>query len=336
MGISRDRTDPDQSGYSLANLADLIIRCLEAVAPASVVEVGAFQGDLTRELLDWAATSGTSTSIAAIDPVPPDDLLKLAAQRPELELIRETSHEALAVMPVPDAIILDGDHNYYTLSEELRLIGERAPGSRLPLLILHDVGWPHARRDTYYEPDRIPAEHRQPLAHQAALSPGEPGLAASGLPFEWVARREGGARNGVLTAIEDFVRGREGLRLATVPAFFGMGVLWHRDAPWADAVAEVIEPFDRNPLLERLEANRVGHLAVRYGQARELKELRRRDALSQEVLRGLIASKAFALAGRLSRLRQPSSAISWRDQVKRALGEQSGQAKPRGDNGLRS
>ena len=32
-------------------------------------------------------------------------------------------------IPLPDAVIVDGDHNYYTVSEELRLIGERAPGA---------------------------------------------------------------------------------------------------------------------------------------------------------------------------------------------------------------
>ena len=31
---------------------------------------------------------------------------------------------------------------------------------------------------------------------------------------------------------------REGLRLAIVPAFFGFGLIWHEDAPWAGAVAE--------------------------------------------------------------------------------------------------
>ena len=63
----------------------------------------------------------------AVDPEPQPDLRELAAAHPELELVEATSHEALARAPDADAIIIDGDHNYYTLSEELRLIGERAP-----------------------------------------------------------------------------------------------------------------------------------------------------------------------------------------------------------------
>ena len=75
----------------------------------------------------------------------------------------------------------------------------------MPLLILHDIGWPLARRDAYYAPERIPAEHRQPLAHNTFLLPDEPGTADEGMPFACVAAREGGPRNGILTAVEDFL-----------------------------------------------------------------------------------------------------------------------------------
>ncbi len=132
-----------------------------------------------------------------------------------------------------DAVIIDGDHNYYTVSEELRLIEESAREATLPLIALHDVCWPHARRDTYYAPERIPPEQRQPLARDAMVAPGEPGVASSGLRYAWAAEREGGPRNGVLTAIEDFMGEREGLRLALVPAYFGLGLLWAEEAPWA-------------------------------------------------------------------------------------------------------
>ncbi len=80
----------------------------------------------------------------AIDPTPHPDLEQLERERDDLELIRETSHEALVHIPLTDAIILDGDHNYYTLSEELRIIlsGSSAEQRQMPLLLLHDVGLP--------------------------------------------------------------------------------------------------------------------------------------------------------------------------------------------------
>ena len=120
-------------------------------------------------------------------------------------------------------MIIDGDHNYYTVSEELRLIDERAPGAR-PLLMLHDVGWPHGRRDAYWTPERIPEEHRQPMVERPFIFPGEPGVVDAGMPMYAAAEREGGAGNGVLTALEDFLDRRGDLRLAVLPPFFGFAV----------------------------------------------------------------------------------------------------------------
>ena len=183
----------------------------------------------------------------AIDPTPHAQLVELSEKRPELDLIREGSHEALRHIPLPDAVIIDGDHNYYTVSDELRLIDEMVAGGKFPLLMLHDVGWPHGRRDAYWQPDRIPAEHRQPIIERPFIFPGDPGVVESGMPMYAAAEREGGARNGVLTALEDFLDRREDLRLAILAPFFGFAVVWHPDAPWAPALAGFLEPWDRNP-----------------------------------------------------------------------------------------
>jgi hypothetical protein len=318
---------PAHVGYSLANVRELLFGCLEAAGPSSVLEVGAFRGELTRELLEWAA--GRETRVAAIDPAPEPQLVELSERHPELELIRKTSQRALREIPPAEAVIIDGDHNYHTVSEELRLIDERAEAGGFPLVMFHDVAWPHARRDAYYDPERIPAEHRQPLAHEAAVAPGEPGIADAGIHYEWVAQREGGPRNGVLTAIEDFASGRQNLRLAVVPAFFGFGVVWSRDAPWAAAITEIVGPWDRNPLLARLEANRVAHLvdrrhlaALRERQAhleRQLDTLRGRLARHEQLLSRMLGSRAFGVAEWLSRLNQLGEPMFSREELRRAL-----------------
>lgn len=261
-------TDPDENAASLSNLAEVLFGCLDAIEAKTVAEIGAFHGKSTNEMLDWAARNGAR--LIAIDPEPQPALVEIAEQRPELEFVAATSHEALPQLPDCDAIIIDGDHNYFTLSEELRLIDERWPGQAMPLLLLHDIGWPLARRDAYYVPERIPEDQRQPLAHDTYLAPGEPGTLEEGMPFACVAAREGGPRNGTLTAIEDFLSGHEELRFAKVPAFFGFGVIWHAGAPWAGAVATAVAPWDGNPMLERLEANRVLHMAERYKMTRRL------------------------------------------------------------------
>jgi hypothetical protein len=290
-------TDPGRWGHSLANLAEIVVACLDAAQVRSIVELGAYAGDLTVLLADWAA--GAGARVWAVDPSPQDRLVRLAAERPDVELVRETSIAALPSMARADAVVIDGDHNYFTVSEELRLVA----GDDLPLVLLHDVGWPHGRRDDYYAPDLIPAEHRQPIAAGGGLFPGEPGITPGALPYRAAAAREGGPRNGVLTAVEDFVAESDGVQLAIVPAFFGLGVLWRRDAPWADALAAVLAPWDRNPLLARLERNRVFHLASAHVALTEAAVARQRSARRDALLRRLLDSSAFMVAERLSRLR---------------------------------
>jgi Methyltransferase domain len=315
--------DPQRWGVSLAQSAEIMLPCLDVAGARSVVEVGAFAGDLTRVLVAWAA--GAGARVAAVDPAPQPGLEALAREHPQLELIRETSLDALPRIPLPDAVVIDGDHNYWTVSEELRLIGERAAGAALPLLLFHDVCWPHGRRDDYFDPRQIPEDHRHPLAGDAGgLAPGEPGLTRGGLPYPRSAAREGGERNGVLTAIEDFVAGRDDLRLAVVPVFFGFGVVWQHDAPWSGAVAAILDPLDRNPVLERLEANRVQHLAAGHARLVDLWEANERRARHEALLRRLLDSSAFGVAERLSRLRRragvatEASVIS-KDEIRRAL-----------------
>ena len=129
--------------------------------------------------------------MTAIEPAPISDLLELVDEYPDLEVVEETSLEALEHLPIADAIVLDGDHNYYTLSNELRLIAERAPDGQMPLLVFHDVCWPLARRDQYAAPERIPAEHRHPYGEDIKLVPGQPGHRGAGAPLR-VGRAGGG------------------------------------------------------------------------------------------------------------------------------------------------
>jgi hypothetical protein len=147
------------------------------------------------------------------------------------------------------------------------------------------------------------------------------GIDPGGLPYRHPAAREGGPRNGVLTAIEDFVEARDGLRLAVVPAFFGLGVVWHTDAPWAAPVDELVAPWDRNPLLERLEANRVKHLASLHRQHVLVAELRERMAQQEAVLRKLLESRTFAVGQLLSRLRQGGEPAYSKDEIRAVLGD---------------
>jgi Methyltransferase domain len=309
--------DEGRLGASLVNLAEVLLPCMDAAAVRSVAEIGAYAGDLTELLLDRA--NGLDGQVVGIDPEPQKELEDLAEARDDLVLIRDTSHNALRRIELPEAVIIDGDHNYYTVSEELRLVRERGPGADLPLLLLHDVCWPHGRRDDYFAPERIPEECRQQTVEWGGLFPGEPGIHAEGMPYHWPAAREGGPRNGVLTAVEDFVASDDRLRLAVVPAFFGLGIVWHADAPWADAVGQVVAPWDRNPLLERLETNRVRHLAAARFMIVRAEFESEREARKDELLRRTLGSRTFALAQQISRVRGRGRAAFSEADVRRAL-----------------
>lgn len=322
FGLNPYENDPGAWGASLINNAEMLLGCLDAVRARSVIEIGAYAGDLTRLLLLWAEREGAR--IVAVDPSPKPELEQLARERKELELVRETSLQALVQLEVADAVIVDGDHNYYTVSEELRRIEQRSEqsGVELPLLMLHDVGWPHGRRDDYFDPGQIPAEHRQPIAPGGGLYPGIPGTRPGGLPYPWPAAEEGGARNGVLTAIEDFVSQRPRLRLAIFPAFYGLGIVFRREAGYAGELARLLDPWDCNPLLERLERNRVLHLASSHVQLSLALDAERRLVREHELLEGMLASRAFAAAELFLRVRQRGKPAFSREQIRQVMGKE--------------
>jgi len=315
-------SDPGQWGASLINNAEVMVACLDAAGVQSVAEVGAYAGDLTRYLLDWAR--GGEARVWAVDPSPQPELVALDEERDDLTLVRATSHDALREMPLLDAYVIDGDHNYWTVSEEIRLITAQVSDGPAPLLLFHDVGWPHGRRDDYYAPEQVPAEYRQPTVEGGGLFPGISEPRPGGLPYKWPADHEGGPRNGVLTAVEDHVNSDEKLRLAIVPSFFGLGVVWHADAPYAGRLEEILAPLDRNPIIARLEANRAFHLAAVHHQMMEVAVAHQRLHRQEVTLTRIMNSRGFKLTEALSRLRQrvgiaPDAPPVSADEIRRVL-----------------
>ena len=322
--LDPEARDPGGWATSLLHNAEFVVGCLDAVGARSIVEVGGFRGELTELLARWAVAADATVTV--VDTAPHPDLVALADGREGVTLIQTGSHAALADIPLADAIILDGDHNYHTVSEELRIIAERAEreARTLPLLLLHDVGWPHGRRDDYYVPERIPAERRQPLAGDG-LFPGDPGTVHGGIPCDNPAAREGGPGNGVLTAVEDFLAGRDSLRLAIIPAFYGLGVISDGADPRSGELQRYLAPWDRHPLLQRMEDNRLLHLAnthvlfVAAQEARERIAVRDRKLQRQgELLQRMNGSRAFWAMQLLLRVRHRRAVVS-PQQMRRAM-----------------
>ncbi|WP_066720965.1 class I SAM-dependent methyltransferase [Sphingomonas pituitosa] len=269
--------------HSMTEFWDIILGTLHAAEVRNIAEIGAEFGGTTQHLAAYARATGGS--LTSIDPAPKQVFLDWAQATPEVRHVPLPSLEAMPSLGDIDAWVIDGDHNYYTVFNELRIAGELAQRDGRPLLaFLHDVSWPTGRRDMYYAPERIPAEHRHPYStdrgctlDRADLLPPGHGFRGDG-HFAW-ALHEGGPRNGVLTAVEDFMaQGRAAgtkLAYAHVPAVFGLGILFDAGAPWAEAVANLVFPWHDNALLATLEQNRLrNYLAVIEWQDRE------RDRLS--------------------------------------------------------
>jgi cephalosporin hydroxylase len=200
---------------------------LHAADVRRVVEVGALRGETTVKMLH---DLGPEAELHVIDPVPDFDPREHEREFPG----RYYFHEALSLDVLPtlepmDAALIDGDHNWYTVYHELKLLAEsaRRGGAPLPVLIMHDVGWPYGRRDLYYAPEQIPAEFRQPYAQRGMVPARKKLLARGGLnPTMSNAEVEGGPRNGVMTALDDFVAEYDRpVRLVHLPIYFGLAIV---------------------------------------------------------------------------------------------------------------
>jgi hypothetical protein len=251
--------------HSLLEHRDLIFGCLEAAGARRIVEIGSETGGFTKALVDWAG--GHGATVATVEPRPTPEIARLADSNGHFELVEGRSPEALADAGAADAYVIDGDHNYWTVSRELEIAFAEPP----TLAVLHDVGWPCARRDQYYAPDALPPGTVHPHSFDKGRAPDEAGLVDGGFRGAGefaVADREGGPANGVLTAVEDFVADRPDLCYRHVPTIFGVGFVYPKEAAYARRVSSRLAPWHDTELLARLERNRIRL----YAQVLELQD----------------------------------------------------------------
>ena len=259
---------------------DFVIRpVLEVAAPRVVVEIGALTGDGTKPLLELCRELDAVAHV--IDPAPELDVAALGAEhRDRLVFHRQLSLDALPRIGAVDAALIDGDHNWYTVFHELEALegAANASGRSFPIVFLHDVDWPYGRRDLYYDPDSIPSEFRHDYK-RAGMVPGRTRLhPRRGINSQLAnAVVEGGQRNGVRTAVEDFVSATvTELRVIHVPGMHGLLVLapegrLRASAGLAEAIAELSSPQFLLNHCQRLEEYRLVGLmrGTRLKQARE-------------------------------------------------------------------
>lgn len=243
--------------HSMGELASVFGPLVEAFVPEGgvVVEVGVEHGGMTGWLLERCAARGWT--YRGIDPGPSEEAAK-TVEDAGFRIDRRMSVDALPDALPASCVFLDGDHNRATVERELELIAAHSTDA---LIVLHDVGWPCARRDFYYDPEGMKPADVELHAWERGPVPGLAQLRSSGFRGSGsfaVAIQEGG---GVLTAVESFCAANPGWSFRSVSAVFGLGVLV-RDAKRSEKELAALAQFDLSleafgPLIEKMERNRI-------------------------------------------------------------------------------
>jgi len=203
---------------SLVNFSPMISFFLELLRPSSICEIGANRCENTIFLME--STEDVGTSIDVVD-------LKISRECRGIEscsrinFFEMPSLQYLKIKNSSELYIIDGDHNYQTVSSELQII---AQNNECKCIILHDTGWPAAYRNFYY--DRCQLVVEEELDSNNLLSPFENNIGRGVLFTSHFSSHEGGERNGVRCAVENFLE--TSIRtwvVWTIPSILGLTIL---------------------------------------------------------------------------------------------------------------
>jgi len=245
--------------HSMSEFEELILKSLRHSNINVILEIGSGNGDLTESLIDFVVERNGSLTI--IDTYPASWIIETQLKFVQnVSLFQEKSIVAIPKLERLGCVVIDGDHNYYTVLKELELIASFLPCGDFPLILIHDVYGPCARRDFYADVRSIPRNWlNSPCGIASALPVIELAFGKKGTFFSdgsALSSDSGGTQNGILTAIETFIERERVWDFYCVPCCFGLGVLCHHKAPYRDEIKTIFSPFHDNKMLKRLEYQR--------------------------------------------------------------------------------
>ena len=138
--------------------------------------------------------------------------------------------EGLNILPTLktfDAIFINDDSNWYTVYNELNLIKKN--NESFPLVFVCNNKYPHKRRDSYINPENIPKEYRNECCDTLPIeyeldNEIESTMVKDGLCH---AISENTEKNGVLTAIEDFLKENNNLKFLEINPLEGISLIYN-------------------------------------------------------------------------------------------------------------
>lgn len=238
--------------HSVSSFSEIIEKVLIRVSPKVVLEIGFEGGGSSKQLAKYAYD--TDSQLLIVDPAPREDPLEVLAEfSNNFSFHRDLSVNVL-VDKKADLYLIDGDHNYWTVKNELNQIFQANPHA---WVMLHDVGFPWGRRDMYYNPGALPPEYVHEYTYVDGVD-SNGGLVEKG-GFRGcgeyaISKKSGGLKNGVLTAVEDFMKGKDFLFFDYIEPVFGFGVICPFDEK--DFLLKVLFPY-KNQLIRNMEKNRL-------------------------------------------------------------------------------
>ena len=228
-----------------------------------LLEIGASRGDHTRLLLQYCDTF--DANLIVVEPTVMPSLQEVVSSSTRVRLFAERSHEALPHIDVPvDVVLLEGDLNYFSTRGDLLAIAElsRRQNMPFPTVFVRSTSWPYARRDMYYDPEFLPVTGRHDYARMG-MTPWSSELEEGKINYPFAdASHEGGPGNGVLTAVEDFIRDSElTLHLFSLPVNNGLGIIYGENSPVKELIKNnLLPPPALSLFLETCELARINDI----------------------------------------------------------------------------
>ena len=213
----------EYNSFTVTNYWCIFAYLLDALPISSICEIGSDRGDMSTQLI--REMKSRSYDLHIVDPVAKEGLDEFAGQN--IHIHRETSLSFLEREGRCDLYLIDGDHNYWTVSREIQSILNRRGADTPLILMMHDTSWPCARRDSYYavgnSVEMKPHRFNSGLhLRDEALNNGR--SFPCGDVFAW-GEEYGGIRNGVLTAVEDSeLIDRDKWWSVSIPSFYGLSI----------------------------------------------------------------------------------------------------------------